>query len=108
MRLTVPAGTAPPTPRNVVEIIPHGRHPRLDDLRLQVRREARDLDRDVVDRGVTPLGRELIEPPPRRDELADQVHQPIQPAEVDAQVTAARGLDRGARSGGPRRPAPPL
>src|SRR5260221_12901425 len=75
---------------------------RLDDFGLQLARQAGDLDRDVVDRRVSGVGRELVQSAAHGDELADQIHQAVEPPEIHADV-AALGLRRGGRGrAGPR------
>src|SRR5436309_794186 len=86
-------------PRKPVEHLPHRRHARLENLRLQVGREARDLDGDVVDRRIAPLGRELTQSPPHRDQLTDQHHETVQPPQVDPDVAAGAPPDRAGVTG---------
>src|SRR5438093_1325041 len=83
-------------PREADEHLPHRRHASLDDPRLPIGGHARDLDCHVVARRVAPLGGELVQAPPRRGELPDQVHQAVQPPQVDPDVSAAPPL-RGRR-----------
>jgi len=98
------AGQVPHQTGKAVEHLPHRRHARLDDFVLQLTREAGDLNRDVVDRRVSGGGRELVQPAAHRDELADQIHQAVQPAEFHSDMTALR-LRRGGggRTGGGER-----
>src|SRR5260370_602059 len=57
--------------REAIEHLPDGRHARLDDFRLEVGGEAGHLDRHVVDGGIAPFGRQLVEPTAGGDQLAD-------------------------------------
>src|SRR5256884_443466 len=90
-----------------VEHLPHRRHARLDDFRLQLARQPRDLNRDIVDRRVSGVGRELVQAAAHGDELADQIHEAVEPPEVHADVPALR-LGSGGGGGGPRGGGAPL
>src|SRR5260221_11452519 len=87
---------------------------RLDDFGLQLPRQAGDLDRDIVDRRVSGVGRELVQPAAHGDQLADQVHQAVEPPEVHSNMAALRlppgRPGRAGPTGGtprpPTRPAP--
>src|SRR5207249_856144 len=83
-----------------VEHLPHRRHARLDDFRLQLARQPRDLNRDIVDRRVSGVGRELVQAAAHGDELADQIHEAVEPPEVHADVAALR-LGRCGEGAGP-------
>src|SRR2546422_1277067 len=80
-------------------------------FRSQLARQPGDLNRDVVDRRVSGVGRELVQAAAHGDELADQIHEAVEPPELHADVAALR-LGRGGggarpRGGGPRFSAPP-
>src|SRR5207249_6301075 len=83
--------------RKAVEHLPHRGHPRLDDLVLQVRRETRDLDRDLVDLRILPhpAGGQIVQASALGDELADQIHERVEPAQIHPDMTAAAGAALG-------------
>src|SRR6266511_3380042 len=86
-------------PWKTVEHLPHRRHARLNDLVLEIGGEARDLNRDLVDRRILadPARGQLVQAATLGHQLADQVHERVEPAQIDADMPAAPS----------RRPSPP-
>ena len=77
--------------REAVEDLPHRRHPRQDDFVLQIGGKARDLDRDLVDLRILshPARGDVVQPAALGHELADQIHERVEPPQVDADVAGA-------------------
>src|SRR2546425_12345064 len=93
-------------PREPIDPLPHRGQPRLDDLGLEIGGEPRHLDREVVDGRVASLGGELVQAPARGHELPDQIHQPVQSLQRQADVAAAAPPPREHARGPPPDPPP--
>ena len=86
-----------------IEHLPYRRHAGLNDLVLEIGGETRDVDRDLVDVGVLshPARGQLVQAAALGHELADQIHEGIEPPQIHADVAAtAAGRDGLPGSGG--------